>query len=88
MSRLLVFNFKDFFFLHHPNGFSPTERRGRRKNTDNSLKCQTFTLLLYSALLRHPKWFPHVTHTGGGRAGAPPNAGEAADQQELKRRFT
>lgn len=52
MSRLLVFNFKDF----PPNGLSPTER-GREGKHWQLIKCQRslyYTVLCFPA---PPKWF-------------------------------
>lgn len=62
MSRLLVFNFKDF----PPNSLSTTEREAEKQNTDNSLNVSVHFITVFSAFLP-PKWSPRDTgeHVGG-----------------------
>ena len=55
MSRLLVFNFKDF----SPNGLSPTESEEEKGNTDNSLNVNVHFITLYSTFLCHQSGFTH-----------------------------
>lgn len=97
MSRLLVFNFKDF-----PTKRLKSDREEEKENTDNSLNVNVHFITLCSASPRHQSGFTHDTESkletwnqavqdkwpGSVWAAGKTFGICAADQQEIKRFFT